>query len=88
MTAPRPFLTAAVAALALATVLASASDTSARPRLGGHAAGQHLGHHQHRFHLQQIRQYRHRQHRHFFTRFKPCLVWTRQGWTDVCTVTR
>lgn len=87
MTAPRPIFLATVAAIALAAAaLATASDATARGRHGGgHAAGQHLGLHQHhRFHLQQFRQHRHHHQRNFFTRFTPCVVWTRQGWTNVC----
>lgn len=84
MTAPRSLLTATVAALALAiAALTTASDVAARGRHGGHAAGHHLGHHQHRFHLQQLRHHRHQ--RQLFTRFTPCVVWTRQGWTNVCS---
>ena len=47
----------------------------------------HLGHrhHGHQFHL---RHHRHPQQRPFFSRFTPCVVWTRQGWTNVCGVTR
>lgn len=86
MTALRPFLIAVAATIALAAAsLATANDAAARGRYG-HAAGPHLTH-QHRFHLQQFRH--HRRHQgYFFTRFKPCLVWTRQGWTNTCGIAR
>jgi len=89
MTTPRRFLTPALAAVALATAaLATSVDACAREGIGDRAAGLHLGHHQHRLHLNDIRRHRHSQQRLFFTRFQPCVVWTREGWTDVCTVTR
>lgn len=86
MTAPRPTLLATIAVIALATAaLATAGDATARGRHGGgHAAGRYPGHHHHRFQLQQFRQHRHHLQRHFFTRFTPCVVWTRTGWINVC----
>jgi hypothetical protein len=89
MTATPKFLIAAVAALALATA-ALVTEAAARGQHGGgHGGGQgrhHLAgqprtghHHGHHLHLQ-----RHRHQRQFFSRFTPCVVWTRQGWTNVC----
>jgi hypothetical protein len=86
MRAPRPILVAAAAIALAGALFATANDASARGRHGGHAAGQQLGHHHHhRFQLQQLRHHRHHHQRHFFTRFTPCTVWTRQGWTNVCS---
>jgi hypothetical protein len=93
MTATSKFLIAAVAAFAL-TAAALLTEASARgPQGGGHGggqgrsflAGQHrTGHHHgHHLHLQH-----HRHQRNFLGRFKPCVVWTRQGWTNVCGVAR
>jgi hypothetical protein len=86
MTATSKLLTAAVAALALtAAGLAITTDAFARGQHGGgqgrhFLAGQRTGHHHgHHLHLRH-----HRHQRHLFTRFTPCVVWTRHGWTNVC----
>jgi Spy/CpxP family protein refolding chaperone len=72
------------AAMTLAAVLATVSAASARGRHGGHpGGGMHSLSHHHGQHLE-LRDHRHQIQRHFFTRFTPCVVWTRQGWTDVC----
>jgi hypothetical protein len=95
MTATRKFLTAAIAALALsAGALAITTEAAARGQHGGgphgggqsrsYLAGQRMGHHHgHHLHLQH-----HRHRRYLFARFTPCVVWTRQGWTNVCGVAR
>jgi hypothetical protein len=91
MTATPKFLIAAVAAFALtAAAAALVTEASARGQHGGghgrsHLAGQpRTGHHHgHHLHLQH-----HRHQRNFLSRFTPCVVWTRHGWTNVCGVAR
>jgi hypothetical protein len=91
MTATSKLLIAAVAALALTgAALTVATDAFARgPHGGGHgrhhlAGQQRTGHHHgHHLHLQH-----HRHQRGFLSRFTPCVVWTRQGWTNVCGTAR
>jgi hypothetical protein len=86
MTVSRKILIAAMTAMALAAAVVAASDALARGGHLGHAGGpigkHSLGHH-HGYH-HHLRHHRHRLRRHFFTRFTPCVVWTRQGWTNVC----
>jgi hypothetical protein len=86
MTVSHKVLIALVAAIALTAVLAAAGDALARGGRGGHAGGptgkHSLGHH-HGYQLH-LRHHRHQLRRHFFSRFTPCVVWTRQGWTNVC----
>jgi hypothetical protein len=86
MTVSRKILVASVTAVALTAALVAASDALARGGRLGYAGpiGKHsLGHH-HSYH-HHLRHHRHQLRRHFFTRFTPCVVWTRQGWTNVCT---
>lgn len=82
---PKRLTTTIAAATTLAAaVLATPADVSARGLHGGHpGADMHrLGHpHSHQPHL---RDHRHQIQRYFFTRFTPCVVWTRQGWTNFC----
>jgi hypothetical protein len=86
MTVSRNIWLAVVAAIALTAALAAASNALARDGRGGHAGelvGRHgLGHH-HGYHLY-LQHHRHQPRRHFFTRFTPCVIWTRNGWTNVC----
>lgn len=88
MKALRMLMVTAVVLAALAiTTLATAQHADARGLHGGHGVGGgHRGvgqfYHGSSLHL---RHFRHQQERHFFRRFTPCVVWTRQGWTSVCS---
>jgi Spy/CpxP family protein refolding chaperone len=92
MTTTRTFMTAALIAVALAAAsLAIVSDASARGGHGGMHGSRHGAHHSYRHHHGhlQLRHYRQQHHaRQLFTRYQPCVVWTRQGWTDTCALPR
>jgi hypothetical protein len=63
-----------------ATVLALAA-IQAMTATAASASGRHGGHHSPRYYNAPI-------HRPFLPRHTPCVVWTRQGWINICATPR